>query len=182
MGKVLEHITDELIEWVGQQQMFFVASAPRSDDGHINCSPKGIDSFRILGPHRVAYQDLTGSGVETIAHLRENGRILIMFCAFAGGPRIVRFHGTGTFHRPGEAGFDDLSPRFHPHPGTRAIVDISVTRVSTSCGYSVPEYHYLGQRDVLDKWTDAKGPDGLNAYRAKKNAHSIDGLPGLDVD
>lgn len=179
MGKVLESITDGIRDWVEQQQMFFVASAPLQEDGHINCSPKGIDSLRITGPHEVVYQDLTGSGIETIAHIRENGRILIMLCSFTGPPQIVRFHGVGRSIQAGDVEFEQLAQLFPHHPGCRAFIRVQVTRVSSSCGYSVPLYDFVGQRDVLDKWTEAKGDDGLLAYRQKKNMQSIDGLPGL---
>ena len=179
MGKVLEKIDRQLQSWIKQQQMFFVATAPLATDGHINCSPKGADSFRILDSLTVAYQDLTGSGVETIAHLQENGRILIMFCAFEGSPQIVRLHGQGKALLTGTPEYAELAPKFNEHPGTRAIIKIDVERVSSSCGFSVPLYDYVDQRDVLDKWTESKTPEELVAYREKKNQMSIDGLPGL---
>lgn len=179
MGKVLESIERSLQSWIRQQHIFFVATAPEDTNGHINCSPKGADSFRILDPLTVAYQDLTGSGVETIAHLKENGRILIMFCAFEGAPKIVRLHGKGEALLKDTAEYDKLALNFNYHPGTRAIIRVEVQRISTSCGYSVPLYDYVDQRDVLDKWTEKKSPEELIAYRDKNNQVSIDGLPGL---
>jgi hypothetical protein len=161
--------------------MFFVGTAPLANDGHINNSPKGGESFRVLGPLEVAYQDYTGSGAETVAHLRENGRIVIMFCAFEGSPQIVRLHGTGSVIMPGDPRFEDLAKHFPENPGTRAIIHIEVTRITDSCGYSVPYYDYKGDRDGLDKWAKVKGPEKLDAYRAEKNQRSIDGLPSFDT-
>ena len=181
MGKAHEQITDELAVWIGRQRLFFVATAPLSGDGLLNCSPKGGDSFRILDPSTVAYQDLTGSGVETVAHLRENGRMVIMFCAFEGPPQIVRLHGTGEPLFPSDAGFPALDALFPPNIGTRAIVRLKVRRVSSSCGYAVPLFDYRGDREMLDKWAEGKGPARLDAYRREKNARSIDGLPGLEI-
>ncbi len=178
MGKLFEHITPELQKWVEKQKIFFVATAPLSGEGHVNCSPKGLDSFRILTPHTVAYQDLTGSGVETIAHLRENGRIVIMFCAFDGPPKIVRFHGVGEVVVPGDERYDEIAAQFPERRGTRAYILIRVNRISDSCGYSIPVYEFKKDRDVMDKWVDAKDDDALAEYRAKKNALSIDGLEG----
>jgi len=180
MGKVVPEIDPALKAWVETQKMFFVASAPLAREGHVNCSPKGIDSLRILGPKEVVYQDLTGSGVETVAHVRENGRILIMLCAFEGPPKIVRFHGVGYYVARGTREFDQYAEHFPERPDCRAFIRVEVARISTSCGFSVPLYEYVGQRDVLDKWADAKGEEGLDEYRREKNALSIDGLPGLE--
>jgi len=179
VGKVYDGISPELAAWLGQQRMFFVASAPLDAGGFVNCSPKGLDSFRILGPREVAYLDLTGSGVETIAHLRENGRIVFMFCAFDGPPKIVRLHGTARVAEPGTAEHEELRPHFGDHPGIRAIIRASVTRISDSCGYAVPRYQFTSERDTLTRWAEAKGEAGLDHYRREKNARSIDGLPGL---
>ena len=181
MGKVLEAIDDVLKEWVERQKMFFVASAPLSSDGHVNCSPKGIDTLRITGPNEVLYQDLTGSGIETISHVRENRRILIMLCSFEGPPQIVRFHGHGTYMQRGSDAFDKAARLFPFRPGCRAFIRVDVIRISKSCGFSVPRYDYVGQRDVLDKWASSKGEAGLEEYRALKNSRSIDGLPGLEI-
>lgn len=180
MSKVKDSIDAQLAAWIEQQHVFFVATAPLSHAGHINCSPKGGNSFRILGPMEVAYQDYTGSGAETAAHLRENGRIVVMFCAFGGKPNIVRLHGLGTIITPTDARYETLAERFPHNPGTRALVHIQVSRISTSCGYSVPLYEFESDRDTLDRWAVAKGETGLVDYRAKKNAVGIDGLPALD--
>src|SRR4051795_10125388 len=138
MAAVLDEISPDLAEWIRAQPMFFVATAPSGAGGHVNLSPKGLAGLAVLGPLRCAYLDLTGSGVETIAHVRENGRITIMFCAFEGPPRIVRLHGRGIVHPLGSAGFDALAPEFPELPGRRAIIEIEVTRISTSCGFGVP--------------------------------------------
>jgi hypothetical protein len=180
MGKLFDTITPQLQEWISAQKIFFVATAPLSGEGHINCSPKGLDSLRVTGPDTVVYQDLTGSGVETIAHLKENRRIVIMFCAFDGPPKIVRIHGQGEVIEPGQSEFAELEGIFPPHQGTRAFIRVKATRISDSCGYAVPLMDYRGDRDVLDKWVANKGDDGLKIYRAEKNLQSIDGLPGLD--
>jgi len=179
MGKLYESISPELTSWITKQKIFFVSTAPLAAEGHINCSPKGADSFRILDRQHVIYQDLTGSGVETIAHLRENGRILIMFCAFEGPPKIVRLHGMGQVITPDTEAFLQFLPLFPEHPGTRAFIKIAVHRISDSCGYSVPLYDFRQDRDVLDKWSANKGANGLREYRNQKNRLSIDGLPGL---
>ncbi len=180
MGKIHEYITPEIISWIEQQKIFFVSSAPLSANGHINCSPKGLDSFRIVDEHTVVYQDLTGSGIETIAHLKENSRILIMFCAFDGPPKIVRFHGKGSVVTPDHPQYNQYNDLFPERQGTRAYILIDVTRISDSCGYSVPLYEFRKDRDVLDKWCANKGDQGLKAYRNEKNRYSIDGLPGLN--
>jgi hypothetical protein len=179
MGKVLECIDTELAAWMRQQHVFFVATAPLAQDGHVNCSPKGGDCFRVLGPLEVAYQDYTGSGAETAAHLRENGRIVVMFCAFDGKPNIVRLHGRGELLTPDQADYEALAAQFPPNPGARAIIRVQVARVSTSCGYSVPTFDFRADRDILDKWATAKGEEGLAEYRRTKNVVSIDGLPAL---
>ncbi len=181
MARVLDAITDELAAFIAAQRVFFVATAP-TDGGHVNVSPKGLDTFAVLDPNTVAYLDLTGSGVETVAHLRENGRITIMFCAFDGKPNIVRLYGRGEVLPIGEAEADDLLPRFGEYPGARSVIRVQVDRVSTSCGYGVPLLEYEGERDELMKFAERRGPDGLVEYRAEKNAASIDGLSGLDAD
>jgi hypothetical protein len=179
MGKIHKEITSDIQAWIEQQKLFFVSTAPLSAEGHINCSPKGLDSFRILGPDAVAYQDLTGSGIETIAHLKENKRIVIMFCAFDGPPKIVRLHGRGKVIASSHPDYEKIASHFEERLGLRAYVHISVTRVSDSCGYSVPVYEFKHDRNVLDKWTENKGEEGLQEYRKLKNVVSIDGLPGL---
>jgi hypothetical protein len=181
MGRVLEAITDELAEFIAAQRVFFVATAP-TDGGHVNVSPKGLDTFAVLDPNTVAYLDLTGSGVETVAHLRENGRITIMFCAFDGKPNIVRLYGRGEVRPIGEPSADALLPRFGGYPGARSVICVQVDRVSTSCGYGVPLLSYEGERDQLLQFAERRGPGGLVEYREEKNAVSIDGLPGLRAD
>ena len=179
MGKVYDAITDKLAAWIAEQKLFFTATAPLAESGRINCSPKGMDSFRILDPHTVAYLDLTGSGAETIAHLRENGRIVVMFCAFDGPARIVRLHGLGEVLEAGTPAYEALAGRFPEMPGARSIIRIEVGRVSDSCGYGVPVYEYKENRDTLEKWAARKGEDGIREYWRANNATSIDGLPGL---
>lgn len=176
MGRVVDSITAELRSFIEEQPLFFVASAPLADRGHVNLSPKGLDCLRVLGPHEVAYLDLTGSGNETAAHVAENGRITFMFCAFAGPPRILRLYGRGRVVAPDAEGWDELRSLFPEYPGVRQIVAARITRVQTSCGFAVPRMELVGQRDTLLRWAEAKG-DALPAYRAEKNARSIDGLP-----
>jgi hypothetical protein len=180
MGKQLEYIDSELAAWIAQQHVFFVATAPLSPTGHVNTSPKGGDTFRVLGPVEVAFQDYTGSGTESVAHLQENGRIVIMFCAFDGSPRIVRLHGHGTVMTPGHSRFVEFVPVFPAHPGTRAFIHVSVSRISSSCGYAVPFFDFRGHRDTLDRWTASQDPEKLKEYRARKNQKSIDGLPAFN--
>lgn len=180
MGKGHKGIDERLAAWLQAQHVFFVATAPRADDGHLNLSPKGLaDTFAVLDRRTVAYLDLTGSGVETIAHLQENGRIVVMFCAFEGPPRIVRLHGRGEAVLPDDERFPELAAAFPPRPGTRSVIRVDVERVSDSCGYGVPLLRFDGERPTLDQWARRKGPAGLAAYQAEKNARSIDGLPGL---
>jgi hypothetical protein len=179
MGKTYDGIDATLAEWLARQRMFFVATAPLSADGHVNCSPKG-GALAVLGPREVAYADLTGSGAETIAHLRENGRIVVMCCAFEGPPRIVRLHGRGGVVPVEAPEFAALAGHFAPHPGIRAIIRVRVERIADSCGYGVPLYDHVGPRETLEQWSVKKGAEGLSAYRAEKNAVSIDGLPALD--
>ncbi|MEP4077086.1 pyridoxamine 5'-phosphate oxidase family protein [Haloferula sp.] len=180
MSKVHPEIDTKIRDWVEKQKMFFVATAPLSGDGLVNCSPKGMDSFRILGPRAVAYLDLTGSGVETIAHLKENQRIVIMMCAFEGPPQIIRFHGKGRVLQKDTAEYEEQIHHFEEFVGARAIIVVDVDRISDSCGYSVPNYDYKGDRDVLLKWSRTKGEDGVSEYQAENNRQSLDGLKGLD--
>ena len=179
MGKVFDGIDETLAAWIGRQPLWFVATAPLAADGHVNLSPRGHDSLSVLGPHRVAWVDYTGSGVETIAHLRENGRICLMFCSYEKRPRIVRLHGRGSVALPGEDAYEDVVARHPAHPSTRAVVVVDVERVSDSCGYGVPVMELVGERDLMRLSADKRGPEGLAAYRAERNAVSLDGLPGL---
>lgn len=180
MGKIHEQIDTRLETFIRSQKMFFVATAPLAGDGMVNVSPKGLDTFAILDPHTVAYLDLVGSGIETVAHLRENGRIVIMFCAFEGTPNIVRLHGRGEALEPGHADFAALAARFPAHPGTRAIIRVRCTRISDSCGFGVPRFDFVGERTQLTDWVERKGPEAVRAYQEANNARSIDGLPGLE--
>lgn len=179
MGQVFEHIDEALTAWLREQPLFFVATAPLDGSGHVNLSPRGHDAFSVLGPRTVGWVDYTGSGVETIAHLRENGRICLMWCAFSGEPRIVRLHGTGRVALPGGATYDDLVARHPAHPGTRAAIVVDVHRISDSCGYGVPVMEVVQEREIMARNALERGPEGMAAYRAQKNAVSLDGLPGL---
>ncbi|MGH8901201.1 MAG: pyridoxamine 5'-phosphate oxidase family protein [Egibacteraceae bacterium] len=182
MGEQYERLTGRLEEFLLTQPVFFVGTAPNGPDGHVNVSPKGlIGTFAVLDERTVAYLDFTGSGVETIAHLRENGRIVLMFCAFQGPPKIVRLHGRGEVVLPEDSRFRMLRAHFRPacDLGVRAIIVVSLTRISDSCGYAVPLLRYEGDRDLLDRWSAKPRSGGLATYRAQHNATSIDGLPGL---
>jgi hypothetical protein len=195
MGKLYPELDERLRKFIARQSVFFVATAPclteEGDGGHVNVSPKGYrDTFAVLGPHRVAYLDLTGSGAETIAHLRQNGQITIMFCSFDHETKILRLYGTGTVVLPGTDQWAELAPHFSGSSGLgtedrgnlRAIIDVSVHRIADACGYAVPVMELAEERDVLVQWAARKGPDALLEYRADKNAASIDGLPALDVE
>lgn len=177
-----EEIGPKLREFIARQRMFFVATAPLSADGHVNLSPKGYDTLQVLDPRRLAYLDLSGSSAETIAHVRENGRVVIMFCALEGPPKIVRLHGRGRVVTPEQPEFAGLRSQFRELPGARAVIVIDVTRISDSCGFSVPRYKFVGDREQLAKWSTKKGEAGLTRYRAKHNAKSIDRLPALDAE
>jgi hypothetical protein len=189
MGRVYEGIDERQKRWIAEQALFFVGTAPLDGDGHVNVSPKGpIGTLRVLDEHRVAYLDGVGSGAETIAHLRENGRIVIMLCAFSGPPRILRLHGRGTVHLPGAPAYEALleacafeDPSIPE--GRRSIVEVEVDRVSDSCGYGVPLMKHEGRRKHARLWAQkrlaTRGEDALLAYQEEKNAESIDGLPAV---
>jgi hypothetical protein len=179
MGKTFERIDDALSEFIQAQHVFFVATAPLSGEGHVNLSPKGLDSLRVLGPHTLAYLDYVGSGAETIAHLRENGRIVLMVCAFRGFPRIVRLHGRGQVFEPQDPDFARLRGLFPPQPAGRTIVQIAIQRISDSCGFGVPVYAFEKNRSQLADWLERKGEEALVEYQKDKNRASIDGLPAL---
>jgi hypothetical protein len=187
LGKVYHRIDSRLAQWIEAQPVFFVATAPLAADGLVNVSPRGLGgTFRVLDGHTFGYADLTGSGIETVAHLRENGRICVMFCAFQGPPKILRLHGTGSVVLRGEPGFDAALEPFAAavavgtrEPATRAVVRVDVHRISDSCGYGVPLMDLRAERDVLDSWSDNRGPDGLARYQTERNAVSLDGLPGM---
>jgi hypothetical protein len=190
MAKVFDGIDDHLRNWIGRQALFFVATAPLDSDGHVNLSPKGpIGSLRVLDERTVAYLDVVGSGAETIAHLRENGRIVIMLCAFEGPPRIVRLHGRGEFVLPAQPRFDELIERCgfdDPaiEESRRAIIVVDVSRIADSCGYGVPLMDYVGEREHARLWAEKKvrvgGAEALRDYEWTKNAASLDGLPALE--
>jgi hypothetical protein len=180
MGKVYEVIDERSRALIEAQHLFFVATAPSGSEGRVNLSPKGLDTFRVLDEKTVAYLDFIGSGAETIAHLRDNGRIVLMFCAFEGPPKIVRLHGKGETVEPRDARFHELRARFPEAPGVRSVIIVHVDRVSDSCGYAVPLYEYKGERDTLANWAEKKGEEGLAAYQRDKNKTSIDGLPALE--
>ncbi|HSG90925.1 MAG TPA: pyridoxamine 5'-phosphate oxidase family protein [Pseudomonadales bacterium] len=178
MGKVFDTISEDLHDWIRRQPMFFVASAPLAEDGHVNLSPKGLDSFRVLGPNEVAWLDLTGSGAETIAHLRENGRVTVMFCAFDGPPRIVRLYGRGEVLPLGSEAYASLAAEFPALPGARSIIRVAVSRIADSCGYAVPKMALVEDREALVKWAEKRGDAQLETYRRRNNRRSIDGLEG----
>jgi len=179
MGNTYDALDDGLADFIRRQHVFFVATAPLAADGHVNLSPKGLDTFAVVDPHTVAYADLTGSGIETVAHLRENGRITLCFCAFEGPPRILRLYGAGTVLEPGTPDFDALRPRFGEFPSLRSIVRVALDRVADSCGYAVPLYRFEGERTRLHEWAARKGPAGIATYQDENNRVSLDGLPGL---
>lgn len=176
MGRQYETISPDLARFLTAQHVFFVGSAP-SDGGHVNVSPKGLDTFRVLDEHTVGYLDLTGSGAETIAHIRQNGRLTLMFCAFTGKPRIVRLQGTASVVTLDDAGYAAAAAPYPQLSGARAVITLEVDRVADSCGYAVPVMDYVGERDDLIRWAERKSPDDLAAYREDKNAVSIDGIP-----
>jgi hypothetical protein len=184
MGKIFESVDDKLADWIDKQHIFFVGTAPSGAEGSINVSPKGLaGTFAILGPRQAGYLDYTGSGVETIAHLRDNGRIVFMFCAVEGPPRIVRLHGTGRVVLTDDPEFETLRPHFGKERtrGQRSIIVADLTRISDSCGFSLPLMDYRADRDVLDKVQLHNGDDYYPPYWETKNARSIDGLPGMPV-
>ena len=181
MGKEYAEIDGPVRDWIAQQKMFFVSTAPLAGDGLVNVSPKGMETFCVLGPRTVAYLDLTGSGVETIAHLKENGRITIMMCAFEGPPKIFRFYGKGEVLEVGSEGYAELIPQFDASIGARSIIRVEIDLIRDSCGYSIPFYDYTGERDVLSKWSDSKGEEGVRQYQQENNLESLDGLPGVEA-
>lgn len=184
MGQVFAEIDGRLRAWIDSQPVFFVGTAPSGADGSINVSPKGMaGTFAVLGPTRVGYLDYTGSGAETIAHLRDNGRIIVMFCAFDGPPRIVRLHGRGRAVLADDPEFDALREHFGKSrtSGQRSIVVVELTRISDSCGWSVPLLDYRADRDILDRAQERRPDEHFREYWAEKNAVSIDGLPALEA-
>lgn len=184
VGKSFEQIDEPMAQWLAGQPVFFVATAPLADNGSLNCSPKGNrQEFLVLGARSVAYLDQTGSGVETIAHLRENGRIVLMFCAFAGPPRIVRLHGKGRAVLSDSPEFAPLVSKFAGASGVgvRSVIVVEVARISDSCGYGVPLMRFDGHRPTMDQWAQRIGPEGIRDYWAQKNRRSIDDLEGFEA-
>ena len=179
MSKQYERLDDRLIDFIGRQHVFFVGTAPDSPEGRLNLSPKGLDTLRVLGPNTVAYLDLIGSGIETVAHLRQNGRITLMFCAFEGRPLIVRLYGRGRVAEPGDPDWGGLMGHFPEYPGTRSVIVVDIDTIADSCGFAVPLYEYQGERSQLVAYAEKKGPDAMEKYKSQKNRASIDGLPGL---
>jgi len=179
MGKEFDQIDAALTKFIQEQQMFFVASAPLSGDGLVNLSPKGLDSFRILGPNEVAYLDLTGSGVETLAHVKENGRITFMFCAMNGPAKILRLYGRAEVFEPGDRGFEGLLGQFPELPGVRSVIRAQITRIADSCGWGVPIYAFEKQRDQLPRYAESFSHEALVAAQQEHNARSLDGLVGV---
>src|SRR5262245_37855336 len=178
MGRTYDALDEPLTGFLRAQHVFFVATAP-AEGGHVNVSPKGLDTFAVLDPRTVAYLDLTGSGVETIAHVQQNGRITLLFCAFEGPPRIVRLYGRGRVAPIGTPAFDAGVGRFPSYSNARAIIEVALDRIADSCGYGIPRYRYDGERSALLDWAARKGPEGVAAYREERNVESIDGLPAL---
>ena len=185
MAKVYERIEPRMARWIGEQPVFFVGTAPLDGDGLVNVSPKGLrGTFGVLDDHTFAYVDMTASGIETTAHLRENGRICVMFCSFDGTPNVVRLHGRGRVVTRAEDGFDAALEPFtmglaSRRTEARGVVTVDVTRVADACGYAVPRMHLESDRELLDSWAEHKTPEKLREYRAEKNEVSLDGLPGL---
>ena len=192
MAKVFDRIDEHQREWISARELFFVATAPLAGDGRVNCSPKGpMGTFRVLDDHTVAYLDMVGSGAETVAHLRENGRIVVMFCAFQGPPRILRLHGRGEVVPAEDPRFEELYERAGfeaPHEieaARRAVIVVEVERIADACGYGVPLMSYEGEREHAEKWAEKKlrtgGEAAIGDYMATKNTESIDGLPAYEV-
>lgn len=181
MGKEYTEISERLQEWIAKQHVFFVSTAPTSAAGLINCSPKGLDCLQVTGPKQLAYVDTGGSGIETVAHLQDNGRITVMLCAFEGPPKIFRFYGKGRAILPQDDGFAALLAQFPEMPAARNIIVIDVERIIDSCGFGVPLYEFREHRDSLDKYFSKQSEDDIWEYRRTRNSESLDGLPGLVV-
>ena len=180
MGKLYEQLDSKLVDFISRQKMFFVATAPLSADGRVNLSPKGYDAFRVLGPSQVAYCDLGGSGIETVAHIRENGRVTIMFCAFEGPAIILRLYGRGAVLQFDEPGYEEAKARLFPAIGrARNIVTIDIDRIADSCGWGVPFYDFNSEREQLVRAIEHIPGEDWGPKRYKSNTFSIDGLPGL---
>lgn len=175
MGKLYAQLTDDLTDFIQRQKIFFVGTA--ADGGMVNVSPKGLDTLRVVTEDRVAWLNLTGSSNETAAHLRENSRITLMFCAFEGAPLILRLYGHARVFHPRDAEWDSLATLFPPLPGARQIIDMSIDMVQTSCGFGVPFFDFKADREQLEEWAEKKGPEGIRKYWEEKNQMSLDGRP-----
>ncbi len=183
MGKTYERIDDRVRQWMDRQHMFFVGTAPLAKDGFVNLSPKGHDALRVIDDRTLVYLDYGGSGVETIAHVRENRRIVIMMCAFEGPPQIMRFHGVGEVVTPIDDDFDELADLFDlPGLGVRAFIKVHLRRISDSCGYGVPNYEFRGQRASSANWLGKKGADGVRDYQVENNLQSLDGIDAISEE
>lgn len=175
MGKQYGKIEDNIKEFINQQKMFFVGTA--ANDGRVNVSPKGMDTFRVIDENRVLWLNLTGSGNETAAHIIANNRITIMFCAFEGKPNILRLYGKAKIYHPDDDEWSSLASSFPTIPGSRQIFDVNIDLVQTSCGFAVPFYEYMGEREELKNWAEKQGEERIHNYWHKKNSSSIDGMP-----
>lgn len=180
MAKRYDSLSDELIEFIQAQKIYFVGTA--ASNGSINVSPKGFDSLRVLSSNRIVWMNITGSGNETAAHLAENGRMTLMFCAFDGQPKILRLYGHARAVHPRDTDWPELHDLFDPHPGVRQYVDFTIEMALTSCGFGVPFYEFQSERDNMNKWLERKGDDGVKQYWAEKNQTSLDGLPTFILD
>lgn len=182
MGQIYDHISEKIAGFISEQKIYFVATAPLGEDGHVNLSPKGYDSFAVLGPNKVAWLDVGGSGIETMAHLKENGRITIMFCAFDGSANILRLYGKGRAVQFDAPEFPALLEAFPAFDKARAIIVMDVTRVQDSCGWGVPFYDFREEREQLKRYADNpnKTPEDWAEKFYAGNAKSIDGLPGVE--
>ena len=181
MAETFERIDEKHADFIKNQHVFFVASA--AADGHVNLSPKGLDCFRVLGPNQVAYLDVTGSTNETAAHMLADGRITFLFTSFTRNPLNLRIYGKGHIVRPDSPEFEELAKHFPSHPGTRQFIVADIHKVTTNCGYSIPEMELVRERPTLGKWAEAKGEDGIIEYQKKNNTRSMDGLPtGIEAD
>lgn len=175
MGKLYAQLTDDLADFIQQQKLFFVGTA--TNDGRVNVSPKGLDTLRVVTEDRIVWLNLTGSGNETAAHLCENGRITLMFCAFEGDPLILRLYGHARAFHPRDTEWNSLITLFPAIPGARQIIDVSVDLVQTSCGFGVPLFEFKSDRDQLKEWAEKKGPEGIRKYWEEKNHTSLEGKP-----
>lgn len=180
MGQRFDALSEKHISFIAEQKIYFVGTA--TADSRVNISPKGMDSFRVLGSNRVAWLNVTGSGNETAAHVQLSPRMTIMFCAFAGDPLILRLYGTARAIHQGDAEWDELYAQFTPLPGARQIFDVAVDLVQTSCGFGVPFFDYVGERETLSDWAVKKGDAGIRQYWADRNQTSLDGIPTHIID